>query len=31
MAVEFTPLGPISSIRDGMEVVRAANRGGVPA
>jgi sugar phosphate isomerase/epimerase len=28
VAVEFTPLGPVSSIRDGMEVVRAANRGG---
>ena len=28
MAVEFSPLGPISSIRDGMAVVRAASRGG---
>jgi sugar phosphate isomerase/epimerase len=28
MAVEYTPLGAIPSIRDGMEVVRAANRGG---
>jgi sugar phosphate isomerase/epimerase len=28
MAVEFSPLGPISSIGDGMEVVRAVNRGG---
>ncbi len=28
MAVEFTPLGAIPSIGDGMEVVRAASRGG---
>lgn len=28
LAVEFSPLGPISSIRDGMDVVRAATRGG---
>ena len=28
MAVEFTPLGAIPSISDGMEVVRAASRGG---
>jgi sugar phosphate isomerase/epimerase len=28
MAVEYTPLGAIPSIRDGMEMVRAANRGG---
>lgn len=28
MAVEFSPLGPIASIRDGMEVVRAAAGGG---
>jgi sugar phosphate isomerase/epimerase len=27
MAVEFSPLGPISSIQKGMEVVRAVNRG----
>jgi len=26
--VEFSPLGPIVSIRDGMEVVRTVNRGG---
>jgi sugar phosphate isomerase/epimerase len=28
MAVEFSPLGPIATIRDGMDVVRAARRGG---
>jgi sugar phosphate isomerase/epimerase len=28
MAAEFSPLGPVSSIPKGMEVVRAANRGG---
>ena len=28
MAVEFSPLGPVASIRDGMDVVRAASRGG---
>jgi sugar phosphate isomerase/epimerase len=28
MAVEYTPLGAIPSIRGGMEMVRAANRGG---
>ena len=28
MAVEFSPLGAISSIRQGMQVVRAANGGG---
>lgn len=28
MAVEYTPLGAIPSIGDGLEVVRAANRGG---
>jgi sugar phosphate isomerase/epimerase len=28
MAVEYTPLGAIPSIGDGMEAVRAANRGG---
>ena len=28
MAVEYSPLGAISSIRDGMEAVRAASRGG---
>jgi sugar phosphate isomerase/epimerase len=28
MAVEYTPLGAIPTIRDGMDVVRAANRGG---
>ena len=28
MAVEFTPLGAIPSLSDGMEVVRAASRGG---
>jgi sugar phosphate isomerase/epimerase len=28
MAVEYTPLGAIPSIRDGMEMVRAANQGG---
>jgi sugar phosphate isomerase/epimerase len=28
MAVEFTPLGAIPSIRDGIDVVRAASRGG---
>ncbi len=28
MAVEYTPLGAIPSIRDGMEMMRAANRGG---
>jgi sugar phosphate isomerase/epimerase len=27
MAVEFSPLGPISSIRKGMDVVQAVNRG----
>jgi sugar phosphate isomerase/epimerase len=27
MAVEFSPLGPVSSIRDGMEVVQAVNGG----
>jgi sugar phosphate isomerase/epimerase len=27
MAIEFSPLGPISSIKNGMDVVRAANRG----
>lgn len=27
MAVEFSPLGPISSIAEGMEVVRAAHQG----
>lgn len=28
IAVEFSPLGPISTIRDGMGVVRAAQCGG---
>jgi sugar phosphate isomerase/epimerase len=28
MAVEFSPLGPIATIRDGMDIVRAATRGG---
>jgi sugar phosphate isomerase/epimerase len=28
MAVEFSPLGPVTSIRDGMEVVQAVNGGG---
>jgi len=28
MAVEYTPLGAIPSIADGMEAVRAASRGG---
>jgi sugar phosphate isomerase/epimerase len=28
MAVEFSPLGPVSSINAGMDAVRAANRGG---
>lgn len=28
IAVEFSPLGPVSSIRDGLEVVHAVNRGG---
>jgi len=28
MAMEYTPLGAIPTIRDGMEMVRAANRGG---
>jgi sugar phosphate isomerase/epimerase len=28
MAVEFSPLGPVASIRHGMEIVRAANHGG---
>jgi sugar phosphate isomerase/epimerase len=28
MAVEFTPLGAIPSLNDGMDVVRAASRGG---
>ena len=27
MAIEFSPLGPISSINNGVDVVRAANRG----
>jgi sugar phosphate isomerase/epimerase len=27
MAVEFSPLGPVSTIADGLQVVRAANRG----
>jgi sugar phosphate isomerase/epimerase len=31
MAVEFSPLGPIATIRDGLEVVRAARRGGQAA
>ena len=28
MGVEFSPLGPVSSIKAGMDLVRAANRGG---